>query len=829
MKLLTHSYKNEELLTQFLEEISVRNCSSIFIQLFSGTTEVKKIQQVLNQIEKLAPNAAIIGATSAGEIAKGSFRTASILLSVSLFEKTNVETFYFPSSGYEDGVEAAKTVLKENTKACIIFNEGYKSDSEYFLDGFTSISNDVMVAGGNASDDLSFEKSYIIHQGDIYNDGIVLATLNSDTLKVKNGYSFSWTPIGKQMEVTKVDGNCVCEINNTPIMEIYAKYLGKETIEKLPLSAAEFPLVKIEQDIPIARTMIGVNKKGCFIYAGHFNIGDKVKFAIGNTEEILAKSLEIVQKSNTFSIEAIYIYSCVVRRLFLQEQINYELSNINEIAPSCGFFTYGEFYYSQNQNQNKLLNITTTTLALSESSTMHKTQQQKKAKTHKHSMLDSLTHLLNITQKENEENIRLLKQKDQKLQMQILDDLTGLKNRIAFFEQINNTSGSISLLLINIDNFSEINDYYGHWYGDDVLKNFSKELCKLFDEKYTFRVGGDEFAVIYENESLSVDKIEKDLTTLENQQFVLKDLDLSVNITAGLAKAGAKIVYGLAHIALKNAKKNNLKFFIFKQHSKFKADIRKNMTMVHAIKKAIQEDCIVPYYQGILDNKTNQITKYEALIRMIDTDGKILTPFYFLEHAKKAKLYNTLTQIMITKVFKQFENFPKLSFSINLTLQDIQCTQTTTLLFETLKHSAVAKNAVFEIVESEGIENFSEVANFIAQLREFGCKIAIDDFGTGYSNFSYLCKLDIDFLKIDGSLIKDMNTNKDNLLTVESVLFFAQKKNIKTVAEFVENKEVFDTLCSQKVDYSQGYLFSKPSPYILERFDLSEIHQQKLL
>lgn len=235
--------------------------------------------------------------------------------------------------------------------------------------------------------------------------------------------------------------------------------------------------------------------------------------------------------------------------------------------------------------------------------------------------------------------------------------------------------------------------------------------------------------------------------------------------------------------------------------------------MTNKIKSAIEGDRIVPYFQGIVDNRTRRIVKYESLIRLIDTDGTVLTPFWFLEHAKKAKLYGKLTRIMITKTFSLFESL-EYEFSINLSLQDILSKQTRGYLLDVLKNSPASNRLILEIVESEGIENFDEVSIFIKTVKAYGCKIAIDDFGTGYSNFGYLCKIDVDFIKIDGSLIKNINDNKDHVITVESILLFAQQKGIKTIAEFVEDEAKYSKLHELGIDFSQGYLFSTPAPDI---------------
>jgi c-di-GMP phosphodiesterase len=198
---------------------------------------------------------------------------------------------------------------------------------------------------------------------------------------------------------------------------------------------------------------------------------------------------------------------------------------------------------------------------------------------------------------------------------------------------------------------------------------------------------------------------------------------------------------------------------------------------------------------------------------LIEPDGTVLSPFWFLEHAKKSKLYDKLTRIMITKTFAVFEHL-EYEFSLNLTVYDIVSADTRAYIYKILEHSSASKRAVFEIVESEGIVNYEEVIEFIRHVKQFGCKIAIDDFGTGYSNFSYLSKLDVDYIKIDGSLIKNINSDEDHLLTVESILFFARKKGIETIAEYVEDESLFNKVLELGIDYSQGYLFSTPQPTI---------------
>lgn len=403
--------------------------------------------------------------------------------------------------------------------------------------------------------------------------------------------------------------------------------------------------------------------------------------------------------------------------------------------------------------------------------------------------------------------------KEEIIQRQLIDPLTKLKNRTALLNDLETREGDITLMLVNIDRFSTINDYFGYEIGDLFLKLFSERLVETTLHNALYRISGDEFAIICidrEFNDMLRDHAIEHINKLECIKYSVAGHDLSVNVTGGIANATNSDVYNLAHMALKEAKELHEKLIFFNDNTALAEKTRNNIWMVNKIKAAIDEDRIVPHFQGIVDNTTRKIVKYEALIRLVETDDTVLSPYWFLEHAKKSKLYEKLTRIMIQKTFAVFEN-NHYEFSLNLTVQDIVTDETREFIYQTLESSSAADRLVIEIVETEGIVNYEEVIEFIKTVKQFGCKIAIDDFGTGYSNFSYLSKLDVDYIKIDGSLIKNINQDQDHLFTVQSILFFAHKKGIKTIAEFVENESIFETLLELGVDYSQGYLFSVPS------------------
>ncbi len=405
--------------------------------------------------------------------------------------------------------------------------------------------------------------------------------------------------------------------------------------------------------------------------------------------------------------------------------------------------------------------------------------------------------------------------KDRIIQEHFVDELTGLKTRTALLHDLQIKPNSYaSLILINIDRFSDINDYFGYETGDELLKVFANKLQN--DHNTAYRISGDEFALLCEHELNDDrrDEISSMLIDLETSEYQLFEESISIFLSCGVSYSRKSELYKLAHIALKKNRNSNEAVTYYNDNKDLEDKVKENLDVILRIKEGLKHDRFIPFFQGIVDNKTKKIVKYESLIRLKCDDGKVESPFFFLEHAKKSKLYTKLTQVMIEKTFEKFANL-EYEFSINLLLQDIESPKVMKCLVDHLEKYQCGKRVVWEIVESEGIYNFDLVSQFITLVKSYGCKVAIDDFGTGYSNFSYLAKLDIDYIKIDGSLIKDIDTDLVQMATVESILHFARKVGIKTIAEYVENEIIYNHLCSLGVNFSQGYYFSKPQEELL--------------
>jgi len=400
------------------------------------------------------------------------------------------------------------------------------------------------------------------------------------------------------------------------------------------------------------------------------------------------------------------------------------------------------------------------------------------------------------------------------------DHLTQLPNRRRLIEILEKRDNKV-LMIINIDKFQELNDLYGHHEGDHILKEFAEFLkTQLLDDAILFRLHSDEYGLLFSNED-NIEYFEKYITQLitsiSKEKFHVDNgkSDIFLNCTAGIAH-GNTLLLANSDIALKQAKKRKVNYLVYNQSMHVEHQYEQNMQWTKKIKDAMKEDRIVSLFQPIVECKTQKIVKYESLIRMVDENGEYISPMYFLDLAKKNKLYHELTKIVINKTFDAFAD-SKYKVSLNLSVDDILNPEIVDLLKDKLTKTGIGSRIVFEIIESEGIENFEKVMEFIIDIKQFGCQISIDDFGTGYSNFEYLMKLKVDYIKIDASMIKNIDTNNESEMITETIVDFAKKFGIKTIAEFVYSKSVFDKVNQLGVDYSQGYYFGKPEPLNKEK------------
>lgn len=388
-------------------------------------------------------------------------------------------------------------------------------------------------------------------------------------------------------------------------------------------------------------------------------------------------------------------------------------------------------------------------------------------------------------------------------------ELTGLPNRARLKKDLS-TCRLPQLILIDIDGFKDINHYYGIQVGDQLLISVARCLKALIPAgTRLYKLDGDEYALLCESSPrcISVDYL---ISRINEQRIDIEDTEFRLSVTAGVAQGTTQLIEH-ADLALKEAKR------VLKPHKHYSSYLhtvqnsQANLLWTYKLKDAIDSDRIVAYFQPIYDNKRQKVSHYETLVRLIEADGTVVGPSFFMEAARRSRVYSQLTLCVIDAALNFIEQHG-MSCTVNLLNEDIVVEESRQQIIDRIRKAGAREKLIFEIVESEGIDNYDVIKSFIDQVRIYGVRVAIDDFGTGYSNFDHISHLDIDYIKIDGGLIEQLNSSDRSKTIVEAIIHFAKELEIETIAEYVSDESLQETVEEMGIDYSQGYFFGKPQP-----------------
>ena len=390
---------------------SVKNGShsSELIQIFTSLTDKTKIKKLLFKIKKDFPNADVIGTTTAGEITHAKMYDNSTVISLTLFNGTKLQTVYTKNIDIKGGKILSKTLSSKHTKAAIVLSEGLTGeDYEGFIKGIKQVNSQLIIAGGLAGDNFELKKTYVFLGTKIYKSGAVGVSFSGKNLFADNRYNLNWTPIGKEFTITESQGNLVTKIDEEDATLIFKRYLGDKIFANSASELSNFQLLFKEGSTVVSRTPMAVDGKA-IVFAGPLKKGQKVQFGFSNASSVISGSTIISKSIHNNPAEAIFIYSCIARKTLLGNVLENEFKQFESIAPTAGFFTYGEFYSTT--ADNALLNCTTTILVLSEghkhSKKIRKTEDRDDNNLD-NSTFSALTHFIKQTSIELEENLNLL-------------------------------------------------------------------------------------------------------------------------------------------------------------------------------------------------------------------------------------------------------------------------------------------------------------------------------------------------------------------------------------------------------------------------------------
>ena len=431
-----------------------------------------------------------------------------------------------------------------------------------------------------------------------------------------------------------------------------------------------------------------------------------------------------------------------------------------------------------------------------------------------------LIYLLYKSHKKNLDLIKILDKKvkeatEENLQLLYKDKLTETYKK-EIFDIDRKKSNAPYIVLLNIKGFSHINSNYGFEIGDLILNSVATLIMKILDKRI-YRLNGDEFLFL----SNDYKKDTKFLSSyFYNNALNLKSIGIRLRLSFrfGICKNDDSSIYKKLSIAIHEAKKITYTNYVLYKEDKNKEEKRDNYikfnNIVYDALFTHNEAMIIPYFQPIIDNKTGKIIKYESLARL-QYDGKIYSPYYFVNIVKNGGFSYEMTKIMIENSIKEISRYNDLTISVNITEDDLLTYKLQKdLLNITSKYNIKPQRVMLEILEGITNEGAKNNLSQLKELKKAGFSIAIDDFGVDYSNFERIAELDIDMIKIDGKYIKTILSNEKSYLIVQTITNFAHKLGLKVTAEFVENKEIYDKIKELGIEYSQGYYFSTPISHI---------------
>jgi EAL domain-containing protein (putative c-di-GMP-specific phosphodiesterase class I)/DNA-binding response OmpR family regulator len=396
---------------------------------------------------------------------------------------------------------------------------------------------------------------------------------------------------------------------------------------------------------------------------------------------------------------------------------------------------------------------------------------------------------------------------------------SGYPNKLALMKDIQQSDmKKAGLFLVYMDNYTLNESFFGSKIAeklDSIFLNALKQFSALLPRHSIYHISNGEYAILVDVENFESNRIEAFCTNLieyvKKSRFTFDMYEFYVNVTMSYSNTSPETLYEDAHTILGAALQEKKEYLLSDgMIDKLKENIEENLKILKVIKEAMKDDKIVPFFQPIYNNKTGEIKRYEALVRMYDEKYDVVFPQpYFLEAAKKGKLYPYITKLLIDKVIQKIrENGCEIS--INLSSLDIEDPVMREFLLEALENNRdVTDKLIFELLEDKETDSYEVVKNFIQLAKSYGVKIAIDDFGSGFSNFIRIIEFQPDIIKLDGSLIKDIAHSNACRQTVETIKIFADKIGAKTVAEYVSDKKIFNIINEIGIDYSQGFYIGK--------------------
>ncbi|WNX85433.1 EAL domain-containing protein [Agathobaculum sp. NTUH-O15-33] len=806
------------------------------VKIFTAGMGKNEAVRTAREIKRLLPRAHLIGSTAAGIVFCGKQYEGATMVLIERYDHLAIHTEVFSFAGKTSAALAAEVHRAfsgvGSQTVHLLFSDRY-ADVHAFIEEINSLSPLIRLAGGMAGDLMRDGTPGFVftEQGALENSAVAFAVTGERAVSFV-GINTSQEPISPVFTITETDGCLIRTIENEPADRWLFRYLGIEEMRSFSdwRSIADndhlvrFPIVLEGHGDASRVTRYDEDEKCLSTYFSKLPAGTRFRIGYTGPSKCVHDCYELCQNIMKQPVERIFVYSCLFRKMYMQNASKWELLPLAEYHVS-GAFVMGEIGFDGTRNE-----------LFNGSCVIAGTAENERFVLPDISVFDDLANIEDDSamvrfaltrQKEtmSAENRslmeELIRQRQEAGRRLYVDDRFSLPNVLQYKED-DKKQGFDKVCMIRVENYDVLVAYAGveayiqnsREIVDAVLqfmkaRGYADDASLYSVNQNTFFLAGSE-AVSEARFRHIVQKIYKHFRFYKSEKTGLSQLARFILVL------GQQNPLESGLNALQATKDIQSHFLVCDSKMAQDVSYAEELRVIELLNRAISNGGVVPYYQGIRDNREGALTKYEALMRIVDEDGQVYVPAAFMEIAKKYHLYSSLSQMMIAKVLEDFQNRPE-EVAINVSMHDIVSKEFREWFFARLQRFPHPDHLTVEFVETEDCVASEELREFVTKLHAAGSKLAIDDFGTGYSTLAEVVNIEPDYIKIDGGIIRELTYSPKSMVLLRTVIFLARQLHIKTVAEFVETEEIQRIVKKSGVDYSQGYLFAQPVSFA-ERF-----------
>lgn len=812
MKVYNHLYKNKQKFNLFLNGTGIDKNKHALIRIHSSVHSVEEMRTLSAEIGKLLPNARIIGCSTPGVILDGKIISDACLVSITTFDKCEIDSIIIDKFKSEKQLcsEISEKIIKGRNGFLLIFLPAGFTRGIMLANLINEKAPGVKMLGGAAGYKTKKHHSYVIEGNKVSEKAVSAAFISAADLSVYENFVCGADNSGKSCAVTKKQKCCLEKIDGVNGAKWYSEFIDKTEFKKDPDLSVLFPIIR-ESDIQIPYFVKYENKKeeqlklscelpnNSKIYSGYFN-----------PQKTLDEMRTVYCELKKSPSQLLFAYDCQSRMIVMHSCAKWEIEQFTATNIS-GALLSGEFVCRENKNY--FANFTFAVACLSENENASiplRSRDFSDSTPIRQNNVKAVNYLLASGNKQLNEQ---LENQQNKIKKSLLhNEALGLDNQFCYLNTRDRIRlNKIALYILNNERMVKL--FVGRKETFEELKKVYGSVSSRLQERGIVHIYSYDTSslLIAANDNISRSEFEKaaeDILEYLNHT-TLNDIRLLYQCAV---VEGENEPLHKAETALQYASDHNIPFVKYRQIEDNIINTTEEIHILQVIREALAEERIIPYFQGIYDNSEKRFGIYESLMRISDKSGKIYFPNQFLPIAKKYNLYELLSVVMVKRVMEMFME-SDVQVTINLNVRDIYDREMIKIIFKYLDKASHPENFIFELVESEEVTDYQYIKEFADRIHERKAKIAIDDFGSGFSNLMHIIRIDADFLKIDGEIIRSICDDKNCRQFVGIITSWCSNQQKQVIAEFVENKNIQKIIEELGIKYSQGYYFSKPGPW----------------